>query len=950
MRFIFSFWLFATLILTACGGGSNSNGGGGGGGGNPPPAIAGNRTTFIRTGDIPSSAVYDSIHNMVFAAEPDLGLVDAISIANAQIVTRIPVPGVAILGISPNSLTILASTVTQRVAWIDTTQMKLLYWQTLPQIYDPVAGQYEFWWPANCCLLPTFGDSSDLPSYTENPYILANGKVLFDTIEWDPVANTAVQRHDVSGNGAIAANPSGTEVLIAEGPEFYDSATDSVRTTTTVPTAVFAAANPVSNQFALWGADGVQFIDSQFNVLGQVSWNLTGPPQPTGMVYSADGKHLYIVTPPSGLTVLATITTIDTSSFTVVGTAAGYSSADSNYNGENPLSADATGLVIGAGLGGVVFDDSTDTYPFNQDDESTAGFVVPSEGPVQGGLVATVSTGIPTTVPDVWFGPQLATSEIGSTTGSVQATTPGVTAPSVVDVKIIEPTGVMVVVPDGFTYGSVPLLTAPLAASPKGNVIADIYGFGFSADVNGATQQVSIGGASAAVVATTFAEGIPVQDLTINVPPGSPGAANIVVTSPTGTATYPGGFQYLESVTDYSSADTFQGLIYDQSRQQLYLNAGNHIDVFSLGTNSYSAPITPPSLGGTRQLTGMALTPDNSKLIVGNFTDDSVAIVNLANPASSGAVQIGQPIGAGGGPQGPLFVATTSIGTAFIDIGETNGDSGGGGAIYELNLTTLVATQQSLPAPTQVSGEPMTQSGNGTEVLATTPDDSGGYVLAWSASTNTWQTHSLGYLFLDDVAVSGDGNVFAVNNSPLSDFTFPMFLDPNLNLFSQLGIESLFAVVNQPGTALHRSGSLFYSSTNLGVDIIDVHHGNLAERVLLAEQLSFLSGSLAVSSTGQQIFLVTNAGLTIIDLDAVPLSMGSVTPSTGSPGTVVTIRGSGFQTGTTVTFNGTAAPATFVDPDTLQITVPNIANGWATITVSDGSTNSYSLDGAFNVE
>jgi len=51
-----------------------------------------------------------------------------------------------------------------------------------------------------------------------------------------------------------------------------------------------------------------------------------------------------------------------------------------------------------------------------------------------------------------------------------------------------------------------------------------------------------------------------------------------------------------------------------------------------------------------------------------------------------------------------------------------------------------------------------------------------------------------------------------------------------------------------------------------------------------------------------------------------------------------------------VSVNGTLASVTFIDADTLQMTVPNVANGWANVSVSNGSTNTYSLDGAFEVE
>jgi len=965
-------FLIYCLVLSGCGGGSSSAGGSGGGnpgdggsGSSAPPAYPGNRTSFIRTGDTPSSAVYDSSHNLVFASEPNLGLVDAVSVPGGQIVARIPVPGVQALGLSADNSKILASTSLQQVAWIDTAGLDVVSWQTLPILTDPVLGT-QFWVPFNYqSVLPEFANPSDLPTYAQNPYPLANGKVLFEAlvggswpsvVEWDPVANTALRQTGLPTGGSVIANTAGTEVLFAGNPCFYDVLTDATRCSFNFTFSIsIAAGNPAGTQFALFDGSNIVFIDQQFNTVGKVPLAAANSNeyQPTGIVYSPDGTRLYVVTPGA----LAIITTIDATNFSVVGTAPGFSTASPQtpLAIENPLTTDGTGLVIGAALGGLVFDDASDTYSFSQNDAATAATISPMEGPVQGGTIATVSSGISSGTPDVWFGGQLSTVENASALPQVKATSPPAKAAGPVDVKVIESTGVMMMIPDGFTYGSVPLLNAPLATAPAGGVDVDIYGFGFSADSGAATQQVSIGSGNAKVLTATQAEGIPVQDLTLTVPPGTPGPANIVVTSATGTATYPNGFRYLASVADYSSSDSLQAVLYDATRQQLYLNAGDHIDVFSLLTNSFSSAITPPSLNGTRQLQGMALTPDASKLLVGNFSDDSVSIIDPDNPAGAAAVQIAPAIGSLGVPQGPHGLATTSLGTAMVNVGTTNQLTGGGGTVYELNLATLKSTQRTdVPGILQVYGDPIGGSADGGRVFLAVPDNSGGNVTAWSAITDSWQTHSLGgasSLFLNDIAVARDGNLAAVNNDAAdSDFSFPMFVDSALNQISQLGIESLFAAVNQPGMALHDSGALLYSSTDLGVDIIDVRHGTLSERIVLNEQSVGLSGSLAIDQAGGRIFLITNAGLTSIQLDAVPLSVGSITPSSGSSGALLQVRGSGFQAGTTAKIGNTGAAATFVDGDTLQLTIPTVASGPAALTLVNPDGTSYTWDAAIVVQ
>jgi hypothetical protein len=117
-----------------------------------------------------------------------------------------------------------------------------------------------------------------------------------------------------------------------------------------------------------------------------------------------------------------------------------------------------------------------------------------------------------------------------------------------------------------------------------------------------------------------------------------------------------------------------------------------------------------------------------------------------------------------------------------------------------------------------------------------------------------------------------------------------------------------------------------------------------------------LHGSfLATDETGQGLFAITssdgtaqNAALTIIQLAAVPLGIGSITPSTvaASGGTTLTIRGSGFQSATTISINGKSASATFKDASTLLVVTPALTAGPQQITITNPDGESVSLDAA----
>jgi hypothetical protein len=81
---------------------------------------------------------------------------------------------------------------------------------------------------------------------------------------------------------------------------------------------------------------------------------------------------------------------------------------------------------------------------------------------------------------------------------------------------------------------------------------------------------------------------------------------------------------------------------------------------------------------------------------------------------------------------------------------------------------------------------------------------------------------------------------------------------------------------------------------------------------------------LTIDENGQRIFALTASELTVVTLAHVPLGIGTVV-SAGGPaagGTTVTIRGSGFQSGVTLTIGGKSVAATFIDMNTLKIVTP----------------------------
>jgi hypothetical protein len=142
-----------------------------------------------------------------------------------------------------------------------------------------------------------------------------------------------------------------------------------------------------------------------------------------------------------------------------------------------------------------------------------------------------------------------------------------------------------------------------------------------------------------------------------------------------------------------------------------------------------------------------------------------------------------------------------------------------------------------------------------------------------------------------------------------------------------------------------------------GVDILDAHTGRLRLRIYLPEPLATLStdldalhGSfLAIDENGQRMFALTASGLTVIQLAHVPLSIGTISPASApaSGGAALTIRGSGFQSGATMTIGGKSAATTFIDMNTLTLATPALSPGTQQIVVINPDGTSYALDAAF---
>jgi hypothetical protein len=112
---------------------------------------------------------------------------------------------------------------------------------------------------------------------------------------------------------------------------------------------------------------------------------------------------------------------------------------------------------------------------------------------------------------------------------------------------------------------------------------------------------------------------------------------------------------------------------------------------------------------------------------------------------------------------------------------------------------------------------------------------------------------------------------------------------------------------------------------------------------------------LAIDENGHRLFAITSsdgtpqqAASTIVQLAAVPLGIGTISPTTvaSAGGASLTIRRSGFQNATTLAINGKTASVTIRDANTLLVTTSSFSPGLQQIVITNPDREFVSLDAA----
>jgi hypothetical protein len=931
------------------------------------PSAAGDRT-------IPA-AVYDQALKEIFVSDPNFNSVEVYSTVDGHKVGEVSIPGPAGLGFTPDFSKLYVGTITPNVYIVDPVGLH-------------VTGRIAF--PASMLTFSPGATGATLMPVM--PYPMADGSVMLGMGYTSESSSAAVLvgveglvRYDAVSGAFTPANPGPSNLgadparsldgkylfVYGFGSAGYELLLYSSVTQGYLPVSARA---PNGAAFLAANADGSKFavVDSGwnvtfFNVNLQMQTQYSSPRALKSAIQSRDGKFLYLTNDLSHVVVLDTQTGTPVEYFSVA-------------LGSNPfptplVDVDETYHVFGLTPGGLYVVDASHgqatppaVVPLFSGIPSTQAN--PNVGPLAGGtrvqfipapLGAGSADGIANSM-EAYFGTVPATNDVvgpypSSSNGEnfLTATTPPAKNPGPVSVALTDANNNTVLLPDAFTYGPHILRVQPNTALVGDQVTIYAYGLGFF-DVP--DIHVTIGGAQVDMTTATLnsyaSNDYPEQAVTVPVPPGTPGWADVVLTTSNGTDTLKRGMQYLKKKAQVTGGQ-YEFAAYDTVRDVFYLTGGgNSVAVFNPNTQVFGQALQSNSISSGAVLQELVLTPDNSKLLVVDPKDQSVIVFDIAAGTST-AVNVRLASDPTGTQVQPITVVAAANNRAFVSVTPCVTSP-----VRQIDLTSL-----------QVSGRPDAGSSCGTYV--TYPEygrasaDGSKILYAGSSgqefglqpsgpeyiwSYNTASDTFAGPVIVADTpwgsglaAVDGDGGITALAQGTLDQRLLPS------------------VPIVQPGfdARLNDTGSLLYSTGTDGshIAVSDTRNGRL--QLQLAVQNTSSGGGpsipiigvpqpLAIDPSGSKILGALQNGVVYFQLAAVPLAVGTVTPAIVSAGGVTQVRGSGFVAGLTATNGGKAAACSVVDSETLSCTVPNLVAGATAISLTNPDGHTYSFENALVVQ
>jgi len=947
------------------------------------------RTTFLETDSVAAlddppgephhrHLVYDAANHHLFVANRAANRVEVFSTRDGSRVATVDVAGASSADLSADGKTVWIGTLTNKIVTIDSTALR-------GTGAVPIAG-----------LVPIPNLLFDRP---EEVMALSRGKLLVRLRQasgsesllalLDPATSLltnltpAAPQVFVNGVGVVARSRDGTRVFVGSNDSSGEAAIfDGNGKVAAGPIIVgagtisCAAGNQDGSRFSAVlesaGSETVLLLDSSLHLI-----TIRATSKARGVVFSSDGATVYVAETQGANAVVTALAAADLHSLGQV----------EDLNVQSVASeiedSDETALLFGLNNRGISFVDAATPRAISAPLPQAAGVpaVSPASGPNTGGTVVSISGSNFASSPTVNFASQSAASVSASSGTLIQTTTSPSASSGAVNVTAYFPDGSLALAPLAFSYGPQVLEVLPNAGNKAGGDTVAIYGYGFGDDASkisvmfgpsaAAVEKVEDLSALAASQGLSATYPFPLQRVSVTSPMGGPDRVDIALSAPSGSTLFRSGFQYLQSWLLFAKAGWYKFLTYDRMRQWVYLSTIDHVDVYDLTAGAFRPGILPP--GGpppNALIRQTALTPDGSELLVTDLGAQSVYVMN-PDAATGSAVQVGGIEGVT--DSGPARICTTSNNTAFVGLADYAGSSAGcTTCLQQMDLAASPVSVGPAPQPQAsilTSAPLMDASADGQAAFFAFAAAPGEPMAAWNAATPERLATAVTSASAVDLVEAADGTSFATLAGGVIEIR-----DPNFVLRSVTNTAELEGIPQRtyvPGIALHPSGALVYvpfltgpppanppfAGLQGGVDILDSHSGRLRLRVMLPEPLDMLSAEgdgmhgkfLTIDENGQRLFALTVSGLTVVQLASVPLGFGTISPAAGpaSGGSTATIRGSGFQSGTTVVIGGKATSVSFVDMNTLKVTLPTLSAGPQRITITNPDGEIVSVDAAY---
>jgi len=889
---------------------------------------------------LPGTVVYDSKLTEVFISNPATNEVEAYSTVDGQRVGSVTVPGALGLSLSPDNTLLAVGT-------------------SLPYVYfvDPLAlhvtGKVEI--PLSYLLLPGWGQEAMLP------FLMASGPMLIalsnsssprtmgsgNLVSYDRATGRFAQANPANstpGYGIYGMSPArsldGKYLLVPTlgqaSQQFALYSADAQRYVSyaAIDNFMTVAANPDGTQFAADYAGTITVFNRALQQ--QYQYTTQNAASTPSLVFSRDGRYLYI-RDALDIAVLNA----------QAGTLAGYQglSIASTSDVDTVSDADENYRVIGANGQGVYVVSMANlqsTIPPQLQflvDYSGSGLVNPNGGPLAGGTTVQ-ACGTPgeaslDSSEEAYFGASPATNNVIADE-CITATTPAASTVGPVSVLLTDADNNAVLLPKGYSYGPHMNWITPNALPPKQY---SSIGIGVDGILPSGTnvQSLTIGG-----IAELWQYSVEPEALVASVAQGSPGWADLTLTLTDGSsATAKNAVQFLaEDVTvnpvQYTSA------VYDKLRDRFYLAGGsNKVAVFDPETRSLLRSLQSSLVSSKAVLGSVAITPDDSRLVVSDPTDGKVVVFDLAR-GTSAAVNVLLPSDSGQ-LWGNLPVVATNGNKAFVLLVRWEMES----SVHEIDLSTMtVRARTDIPAAAPFGTLPNSaaSSGDGSMILfgaiqTVGAEGAPGYVWKYDSHADAFSAP----MQLEDVqnippvvAVNADGSVLAAGTNVLGQD-----LEPVVPLWNSWPFEG----------SLTGSGALLYRASG-DVEILDTRNGQslLTLPGFPTNGILQYASALAIDPGGRKILACGGGSLIYYELSAVPLAAVTVTPAEAAPGQTVTVRGNGFVSGTSATIGGTKAACTMLDGSALQCVVPNLDAGPAPMSLTNPDGQTYSFENALIVQ